>query len=245
MLPLKDYQVNPSGYYTDIVDQLNTGITAPFIYSGWENIVVPVGETMIRFIQGKATLQEVVDVMDNSQPLILDNSASAFTTVTEKMSTDDCARLVGICFGKAAGADLALVSKNKWYKLNYDQDLNLDGVSGQLLPIAVTDQEITSILPTGWRGNIETVTLTGARIQELVRLGYDRNGDGNTFPYELVTPQNMQIKNDQTYTVVICGVTSAVAQEGNLQDTGILGLDAMRQYVSQFETLSQKDLIWE
>lgn len=84
LLPLKDYQVNPSGYYTDIVDQLNTGITAPFIYSGWENIVVPVGETMIRFIQGKATLQEVVDVMDNSQPLILDNSASAFTTVTEK-----------------------------------------------------------------------------------------------------------------------------------------------------------------
>ncbi len=246
LLPLKDYAVNQDSYYADIEGQLNSGATAPFIYNGWTNVVVPIGEAMLAFVRGDATLDDVVNAFDSNQHLIWDNTSVQHTTVTQKIDTDHCAKLVGICFAKAAGADMALISKNKWYKIDGAGDLNLDGVSGALFPLPVTDEELVSILPTGWRQDIQTVTLTGARVKELAETGYDRSGDGeHLFPYELVTPENFSIDDQTLYTVVIAGVTDEVAEEGDLTDTGILGLDAAREYISQFEQLSEKDIIWE
>lgn len=245
LLPLKDYVVESEGYYADIEDKLNAGMTAPFIYDGWENLIVATGREMLSFIRGDARLQDVVQSFDENQHLIADNSLAAYTKVTEKLDTSACAKAIGICFAKESGADLALISKNKWYKLGKSKDLNLEGVSGALYPLPVTDQEITSILPTGWTGNIETVTLSGKRIQQLVETGYDRNGDGKTFPYELVMPEKLELDEKRVYTVAICGVTDEVAEEGNLTDTGILGLTAAQEYFRQFDTLALKDIVWD
>ena len=245
LLPLKDYVVESEGYYADIEDKLNAGMTAPFIYDGWENLTVATGREMLSFIRGDARLRDVVQSFDENQHLIADNSLAAYTKVTEKLDTSACAKAIGICFAKASGADLALISKNKWYKLEKSKDLNLEGVSGALYPLPVTDQEITSILPTGWTGNIETVTLSGKRIQQLVETGYDRNGDGKTFPYELVMPEKLELDEKRVYTVAICGVTDEVAEEGNLTDTGILGLTAAQEYFRQFDTLALKDIVWD
>ena len=246
LLPLKDYVVEESeGYYAEIEDEINAGMTAPFIYDGWENVIVATGRKMIDFLCGKAELSDVVQAFDANQHLIEDNSTASYTTVTEKLDTDACAKAVGICFAQESGADLALISKNKWYKLAEFKDLNMEGVSGALYPLPLTDQEITSILPTGWTGNIMTVTLSGQRIQELAEYGYDRNGDGRTFPYELVMPSDLQLEKDTVYTVAVCGVTDAVAEEGKLTDTGIQGLTAAQKYFSRFDTLSLGDLVWE
>ena len=245
LLPLKEYKVNPEGYYADIEEQLNTGETAPFIYSGWENIIVAAGSEMIDYIQNEASLEDVVRIFDENQYLLQDNTEAAYTIIEEKLDTIDCARAIGICFARASGADLSLISMNKWYALSDDKDLNYEGVSGDLFALPLTDQEITSVLPTGWRGNIQTVTLTGQRIQELSKEGYDRNGDGRTFPYELVIPQGMKLEAEKTYTVVICGVTDEVAQEGNLTDTGILGLQAAQEFFAGYDTFSEKDIVWE
>ena len=245
LLPLKDYVVESEGYYADIEDKLNAGVMAPFIYDGWENLIVATGREMISFIRGDSGLREVVQTFDENQYLIVDNSVAAYTKVTEKLDTSACAKAIGICFAKASGADLALISKNKWYKLTKSKDLNFEGVSGALYPLPVTDQEITSILPTGWTGNIETVTLSGKRILQLVETGYDRNGDGKTFPYELVMPEKLEFEEKGIYTVAICGVTEAVAEEGNLTDTGILGLTAAQEYFKQFDALALEDIVWD
>ena len=244
LLPLQDYEIPESSYYKEIEDDLNAGMTAPFIYAGWDNLIVTTGEAVLSYIQGTATIEDVVKAFDGNQHLLFDDNAGAVTTAAEELDTDACARLVGIAFGKAANADLSLISKNKWYPVDGGYtDLDQDGVSGSIFPMAVHDQEITAILPTGWRGNIKTVTLTGKRIQELAESGYDK--DGMLFPYELVTPESLTIDDDTTYTAVICGVNDAVAEEGTLTDTGIRGLDAATDYLSQFKTLSKSDLIWE
>ena len=245
LLPLKGYMEESEGYYADITEEINAGKTAPFLYDGWENIIVETGNTMLSYICGGAASLDVVHSFDDNQHLLHDNSAAAYTTVTEKLDTNACAKAVGICFAQASGADLALISKNKWYALADDKDLNFEGVSGELYPLPITDQGITSILPTGWVGNIETVTLSGKRIKELVEHGYDRNGDGKTFPYEMVMRKNFDLEDDVVYTVAICGVTEDVAEEGNLTDTGILGLSAAQEYFSRYDTFSAKDLIWE
>ena len=245
LLPLKDYVVESEGYYADIEDKLNAGVMAPFIYDGWENLIVATGRGMLSFIRGDSGLREVVQTFDENQHLIVDNSVAAYTKVTEKLDTSACAKAIGICFAKASGADLALISKNKWYKLTKAKDLNFEGVSGALYPLPVTDQEITSILPTGWTGNIETVTLSGKRILQLAETGYDRNGDGKTFPYELVMPEKLELDEKGIYTVAICGVTEEVAEEGKLTDTGILGLTAAQEYFRQFDALALEDIVWD
>lgn len=89
------------------------------------------------------------------------------------------------------------------------------------------------------------MTLTGARIRELAENGYDFYGNGDTFPYLLVTKEGTMLDDNTTYRVAVCGVTDAVKEEGNIQDSGVKGLDAMREYFSRFETFSAKDIIWE
>lgn len=195
-------------------------------------------------MRGDAELDDLVEAFDGNQHLLFDDDSITFTTLTEDLDTGDCAKLVGICFSKASGADLALISENQWYNTeNGYRGLDTHGVSGSLFAMPIKDQEIVSILPTGWRRNIETVTLSGSRIKELAETGYEKNG--LSFPYDLVMPDGMTIEDDKVYTAVICGVADDVAEEGDLTDTGILGLDAMKEYLSQFKTFSKADLIWE
>ena len=245
IIPLKDAQVGDNSYYADILDELNSGHTASFIYSGWENIVVPVGEAMIDYIKGNIELEDVIKAFDENQNLITENKVETYTTVTETLDMDTCAKLVGICFAKAVNADAALISTNPW---RYDKDalqMNKDGVSGALFPMSVSDEEIVSIIPTGWTDNIQTVTLTGKKIKELVKTGYERNGNSVAFPYVLASKNQMEFEDNTTYTIVICGATDEVKEEGNIQDSGVLGLDAAKEYLSQFETVSSKDIVWE
>ena len=244
MLPLQDYEISETNIYKQNEADLNAGMTAPYIYAGWDNLIVPVGEVMISYIEGKATLDDVIEAFDSNQTLLTNSTAITITTAADSLDNDECAKLVGVVFGQASGADLALISKNKWYPdIGGYSGLNQDGVSGSLFAMPLQDLEITAILPTGWRGNIQTVTLTGARVKELAESGYDR--DGVMYPYELVTPEGMSIEDGTTYTVAICGVSEEVSAEGDLTDTGILGLEAMTEYLSQFETFSKDDIRWE
>ena len=242
LLPLKDATIESSSYYSEVISDLNDGHTAPFIYSGWEDVVVPVGESMMDFISGKAALQDVIDTLDSSQSLLNGSDSRAYTTVTETLNTDDCAKLVGIAFAQATQADAALVSENEYHV--GDETMNWYGVNGSLFPLPVTDEEMVSICPTGWNATISTLTLTGQRIKELAAAGYDMHEDGNTYPYQLVTRDGAELADDKTYTVAVCGVTDAVAAEGNLQDSGVVGLDALKAYFSQFDTLGKDDIIW-
>ena len=248
LLPLKDWTADEDSYYIDMMDELNSGHTANLIYSGWENIALPLGEEVISYIKGNATLDDVIRCFDENQHLLTDNDTEVYTTVTETIGTEDCARLVGIIFGEATGADAALVSYNMWnYNPNYTfKYMNQKGVSGCLFPLPVGDEEITSIIPTGWRNNIETLTLTGAQIKELAAEGFDNYGNGNPFPYVLVTRGGMELDDSTTYTIPVCGVSDEIAEQaGGLQDSGVLGLDAARAYLSRFETLSANDINWE
>ena len=225
---------------------LNDGYVAPMIYDGWENISVGVGEKMLSFMKGECTAADVAKEADAEQHLIQDNTEQIYTTVTEKIDIQDCAKLVGICFAKASGADIALVSTNEWFEMEGDTAMNTKGVQCPLYAMPITDQEITAMLPTGWTGTIQTVTLTGERVQELAESGFDKFGDGeHLFPYVLVTPDNFTLEKDKTYTVAICGASDEVQEEGNIQDTGIVGLTAAQEYLSLFDTLSASDIVWE
>lgn len=194
LLPLKDAKVGEDSYYANVLEELNSGHAAGFIYTGWENIVVPVGEIAIEYIKGNKTIEDVIKAFDENQNLITENKVTTYTTVEETLDANDCAKLVGVCFAKAVDADAALISTNPWM---FDIDaftMNQEGVSGALFPMEISDEEIVSILPTGWNANIQTVTLTGARIKELMETGYERSGNKASFPYVLATKKDCKLQ---------------------------------------------------
>lgn len=246
ILPLKAASLGEDSYYYDIQEELNTGHTASFIYAGWENLIVPLGEKMIEFVKGNVTLEDVVAFMDENQRLLTDNDVTYYTKVAETLSMEDCAKAVGISFAQATGSKAALVSTNPWINNADVMEMNKYGVSGRLFAVGVADEQLVEILPTSWSNTIQTVTLTGARIKELAKNGYDYYNDGSVlFPYVLVTKDGEELEDNTTYTIPICGASEAVQTEGNLQDSGIVGLEAVKTWFSQFETLSAKDIVWE
>ena len=113
LLPFKGAKADGT-YYADIADALNAGNTAPFIYSGWENTVVSTGNKMLDFMKGSATMEDVIRQLDEDQDRVVNNTPDVITTVTEELSQQDCAMLVGRCFAQATGSDLALVSLSTW-----------------------------------------------------------------------------------------------------------------------------------
>ena len=240
LLPFKDAKADDT-YYADVADVLNAGNTAPFIYSGWENTIVTTGTKMLDFIKGDATMEDVIRQMDEDQDSVVNNTPDVITTVTEELSQEDCAMLVGRCFAQATGSDLALVSLSTWIPGNPTEQ-NHHGVAAKLYAKDITDYDLSVILPTGWNRTIQTVSLTGQQISGLLASGYDAYGNGKGYPYVLVSP--VQPDAGKTYQVAICGVSDQLAAETTVTDSGVVGMDAAKAFFGAYTTISRADTAW-
>ncbi len=240
LLPFKDAKADDT-YYADIANALNAGNTAPFIYSGWENTIVTTGLKMLDFIKGNATMEDVIRQLDEDQDSVVNNTPDTITTVTEELSQEDCAMLVGRCFAQATGSDLALVSLSTWIPGNPTEQ-NHHGVAAKLYAKGITDYDLSAILPTGWNRTIQTVTLTGQQINDLLATGYDAYGNGKSYPYVLVSP--VQPEAGKTYQVAICGVSDQLAAEATVTDSGVVGMDAAKAFFGGYTTISRADTAW-
>ena len=103
--------------------------------------------------------------------------------------------------------------------------------------------DICTILPTGWSQTIRTVRLTGKQIRALYEEGYDAVGTGNNYPYVLVSP--MELEDEKTYQVAISGISEKLASETEVTDSGIVGMDAAKEFFGQFKSLSEADAEWK
>ena len=240
LLPFKGAKADGT-YYADVADALNAGNTAPFIYSGWENTIVTTGLKMLDFIKGNATMEDVIRQLDEDQDSVVNNTPDTITTVTEELSQEDCAMLVGRCFAQATGSDLALVSLSTWIPGNPTEQ-NHYGVAAKLYAKGITDYDLSVILPTGWNRTIQTVTLTGQQINDLLATGYDAYGNGKGYPYVLVSP--VQPEAGKTYQVAICGVSDQLAAEATVTDSGVVGMDAAKAFFGGYTTISRADTAW-
>ena len=164
------------------------------------------------------------------------------TTATEVISQENCARLVGRCFAEATGSDLALVSLGTWISGN-GINQNNDCVSGKLYAKGISQEDICTILPTGWFGTIKTVELTGKQIKELYQEGYDAAGTGKNYPYVLVCP--IELEDEKTYQAAVSGISEKLKSEAKVTDSGVVGMDAAKAFFGTFKTLSEADAEWK
>ena len=241
LLPFKDAKADDT-YYGDIADAINAGNTAPLIYSGWENTLVTTGTKMLEYMQDKATIEDVVKQLEDDQESVVNNKPEVITTTTEVISQENCAKLVGRCFAEATDSDLALVSLGTWISGN-GLNQNNDCVSMKMYAGDITVDDLSAMIPTGWTRTIQTVSLTGKQIKDLHKEGYDAVGTGNNYPYVLVSP--VELEDEKTYQVAISGISEKLASETEVTDSGIVGLDAAKEFFGQFKTLSEADAEWK
>ena len=242
---LKDWEMPETSPYYDYKEFIAEGHVAPLIYAGWENIMVDIGNAFFAYLRGECTAMDVLTTVDKRQAENLSSGVHVYATVEEMLEVEDLAKLTGMVFCEAAGADLALISLNEWKEGVSARNENADGIGGAMMPLDMTEMDIVCWLPTGWYGTIETYSFTGARIKKLVQTGFDYNGDGNTYPYVLVAPDGFELDDNTEYTVYFAGITEEVAAESTMKDSEILGLAAMEEYLDRVDISKPAYIVWE
>ena len=61
----------------------------------------------------------------------------------------------------------------------------------------------------------------------------------------LVNPENLKLEEGKTYQVAISGISEKLASEPEVPDSGIVGLDAAKDFLGKFKTLSEADAEWK
>lgn len=214
--------------WSEVMKAMNAGFSAPLAYKGWEDLIVPVGNECLKWYAGKSTGEQVITVMNRELQNSLQNQTDSCANITEDLTLEETAQLVGIAFAKAAKADCSLISIGDYH----EGKENEFGVNGRLFKGSVNDVIISTVNPLGWQGTIKTFTLTGSQIKRLAEKGFDLYDDGNPFPYVLTVTGDAELNDSEKYTVVICGYTDEVKTQGGIQDTKICGMDALRDYLT-------------
>lgn len=239
---IKGFELSSDSPYVEAAESANRGYAMNLVYTGWDGFLVPVGEAILSWIKGESTGEEVLEVFDSTKKTLRDSGAAVYATVTEELDTVQAAQLSGQMFMEATGADAALISYNVYNpEINALME-NSYGANGSVLPGELTEEYITIFLPTGWYDTLQTLERTGSEIRAMAEAGADTRNTGYHYPYVFMTADGKPLEDDVTYTVVICGHNRSERSTLGLHDTGIVGLDAAKEYLLKVGVVSSETL---
>ena len=230
MCSIKDFTLSEDSPYYTIIETINNGYSAPMIYTNWSNYVVPMGTQILNWVQGEAAGSEFIPMMNDLQQQVLANGTIYYGTVTEELTNPQIAQLCGQIFMEAAGTDAALVSYNVYYADVPANQENSYGANGPMLPGPLSEEDITTFLPTGWYDTIKFISKPGSFIKQLAAEGCDMRGNDHPYPYVFLTRDGQPLDDSTEYTCVLCGYGKTQIDEAEQQDSGIVGLDAAKEY---------------
>ena len=239
---IKDFTISGESPYSEAAKAVSKGYAMNLVYTGWDSFLVPVGEAILSWIKGEITGQEVLEVFDNTKKALRETGATSYATVTEELNTVQAAQLSGQMFMEATGADAALISYNVYNPNIHALMENSYGANGKVLPGPLTEEYITIFLPTGWYDTLLTLQRTGSEIKAMAEQGADTRNTGYHYPYVFMTADGQPLEDDQTYTVVVCGYNKSEKSTLGLNNTGIVGLDAAKEYLLKVGEVSTKTL---
>ena len=230
MCSIKDFSLAEDSPYYSVMEAINNGYSAPMIYAKWTDYVVPVGTQILDWIQGKAAKTDLIPMMNELQQQFLANGTTYYATVTEELDNAQIAQLCGQIFMDAAGVDAALISYNIYYEDVPASQENSYGANGPMLTGPLSEEDITSFLPTGWYDTLQVITKPGTYLKQMAADGCDMRDNGHPYPYVFLTKDGQPLDDDTEYACVLCGYAKSKAEELAMQDTGIVGLDAAKEY---------------
>ena len=178
---------------------LREGRAFPMTYAGWENVLADMGQAYKEWFRGESGVDgaRCIARMDALQQSFLSHSEEIyFSESTADFTLEETAELVGKALGSAAGADAAIIPLGEFHD---GVELSA-GITGRLYAGKINTDTVGAIAPNH-DGEYAVLTMTGAEAKALARAGFDLAGDGNPFPYVLVTRGGGELEDGRTCQV--------------------------------------------
>lgn len=258
ILPLEGSSPSLPALFEDINGVLNRGHAAPFLYSGYEDVLAPAGEYIKDVCLNGGELTGVYDVMDTLRQEKLSGVEDTYVaTVTETLDERQTAQFVANALHAQGLGDFALVSLGE-YRPGV---VVAGGSNGKLYAGGLDLSNVDTPLSSDLLKHIATLTLNGAQVRNLLEQGRVlEDGAGHAHAYEyfcagldVERDKNGHVKSallngspledDTVYMVAFPPLDFSEATEaaGTPQDTGVVWKDAYRNYVIRLGTITPEN----
>ncbi|MBR5596541.1 MAG: carbohydrate ABC transporter substrate-binding protein [Lachnospiraceae bacterium] len=198
--PLNTWEINESDMYYEIKDTINGGNSVSLVYTGWDDLIIPFANELYALMRKEQTIEECAKQMDIIRDKWIQNGPKTLAYVEEEISKEDTAYLVGKIFLETKRADAALISLGDFH--GYEKE-NINGIQCGIYPGDIHLDRMRTIVPVG---NMGIVLMSGKEILKRQREGlylYPSSEEDIPFEYVLVTDKNMELKEEEMYSVII------------------------------------------
>lgn len=224
----------------------NQGRFCPVTYTHWEHVLYDMGKIYKKWFRNEDGLNGpgCITWMDDIQTSYLaHNETINYCESTADFSLEETAALAGKALGSAAGTDAAMIPFAPFFKKG---DLLDSGISGKLYKGMIDAEVITSISP-GFDGEYAVLTMTGAQAKELAETGFSLSGDGEPYPYILVTKGGKEPEDDQICQVAFLmrSFSKEIGEQYNARTEEGSFQNILRQWLTEQQSVSPDGNPWE
>lgn len=192
--PLKNVVIPEDSPFHEVEATIRSGHTSNLAYAGYEPIIIGVGNKVRDWVAGKCTGGDVLALMDDLQTAYLNNTLPPVAVVSQDLTLEETAQLQAEAFRQAAGTDIGLISLGAYH----DGVENYSGVCGKLFKGDVSMEIVNAIVPGKHSDPVCILTLSGAKITELLETGFAVSPDAAPFPY---VPAGLTVVRDRNGSV--------------------------------------------
>lgn len=240
ILPLNDSGIADGSPYQEIADLVNEGRTVPLLYIGWEDLIIPIAQDIKMLIGGEIDADRLPEIFDNTRAEVADGSSDdLYAQAVETLTLEKTAELAAIAEGRAAGADCALISLNKYHG---SDNANKRGLAWYLYKGNVNTQVVNMIRPHS--DTISMLEMTGAEIKAMRDAGFDLDGNGKPYEYLLFTKGNMELDDDVVYKLAVSTGELTEDMLENAAEIKISPAEAIKTYLMELGTVRADVISW-
>lgn len=249
--PLKNDVIPDDSPFHEIEEEIRSGHTSNLAYTGYEPIIIDVGNRVRDWVAGDCTGDDVLALMDELQADYLSGGLEPVAVAARDFTMEETAQLSAEAFRQAAGTDVGLVTLGGYH----DGVQNRSAVCGKLFAGDISQEIVNAVVPGTFRDPICTLTLTGAELKDLLETGFFYDPEVAAFPYvpagltvtknkdgtvkEVVMADGSPLDVAASYTVAVDqgGFTDDVGRAGNAVETDLIVVDVAGAYFSAHSPL--------
>lgn len=198
--PLETSEISENSMVYEVKDLITAGNTIPLVYSGWDDIIVPMAESLYSMIAGEKSVEETIQAFDEARDELLEEGVPSFGTVPEYIGMEDTAKLVGASLVKGTEADVALITLMEFF--GFSDKMNRSGIGCGIYPGELIEDRLRTFVPSGTYCVVE---MTGAEIKEAMETGCNLHGQGNYYDYVMTSEKDTELEDGKTYKVILSG----------------------------------------
>ena len=241
ILPLAGTAAELPEEFIPLNETMNRGHAAPFLYSGYEDILALTGEYLRENVTAGGDLDGTFTLMDSIRQDTIKNqeAGNVLATVSQDLTTEQTCRLVANALYATGLGDIALCTVQRY-------------TPGMRMAAAANgkyyqgDLDTTNIdIPIGplYNESVSTQEMTGAQIKQLLETGLViTNDEGVTgcLPFISAGLDPEKIEDEETYTVVFspsdCGEKSPLEKTAVPSD--IIWKEFWRAYIIEIGAIT-------